>query len=1474
MWGQGNRVIIVLVSVLSGCIILYNIWESLIGVTILCLVVIYACISLLINDDLSTLTFTFQTFNRAGENIHNLAKYIYYQASVSFHHSLEFVKTFYQERIVSRMNHRRNTYQLSSESLMNSNRPSQLGFIGGSSPISKVKRLNDSKSENNSLSPKKNSRILNNTRSLDEVRLSNQKSRNEDVYGDVNSTRLSWKKRSSSYLSDDPFLRGESTMYSPEGSPWGTSISPKMKSNNQEVNIVQTVAGPLLSSTRFNIDPKVYSDVTSPGLTSRLTKYASEATNKLTHQSQYSIGQFPKVNLNCSPTPLINAKVGRTRTPVTVRIAPPETIKYSPPEKQKILSSICRSGSTQSPSVVQVLKEISLKRHASRDDMSLELIKKQKTDGIYSDEYENYDEGTQKRTRDDSSRSDEEISVENTSRPYKRTKTPCYDVLSSLSCSPSTLSSGVKRKADISRSGTPELGKHFKAVDNNRSKSSPILPRNSGDFVRITKEMCKNHSEGDFSNNSKKEEKSISPKESLKSLSPKDLNLYGDKNRVIVENSPIKYTDRLFMKAEPPNIDKLKSLIEEHGNVTRKFSGDDGEEIKKSDVVNMRQTSMKARLRSMFDAISGKSSSQIDPNVVIQAESVTPRSSLLNESISPPPNTTTINSCTSTTTINTSPISTSAVTPIIGKTKDSSTPVKHVTFQLSTPSNPIINSMSNVSTTDANINTPTLPTEVQMQKAEGTKKPEIVANNSNLMSFFTPANNKISPPAFSFASTTTNSPLSSTISTKPVNHASTIPSTISTPSNTPTIQLATTSESTNIPKTNSFTINVSQPAKSESSSFGSFGSTSQKSIVAPQSSGKFTFESKTSSPAIVSTPNLLSTTSSTSKPQFQFSSSLASTTQAASTNNLSTPTNKSGLFSGGFSNSTTSASAVSSASTFSFGTSSISVSTQPAKPPAPQAAFSFGPSKALSSEKNTSLTQNTAQTVEAKPPPPSGAPSFSFNSSLNTTSPLFGLTTSSSSISTTVSTTSSASSTTSASTSTSKPVFSFGASNASSSTPLTFGASSQPSSTWFGSTPVTTSQPLQSTMSFATTLSSGANLTSTLGTTTASIFGSMSQPSIFSTASNSPSTNPSAIQFGTPKTTESSSFGTNSATTSSNIFNGINTAVTTSTPIFSGGSNIFGQTKPPAFNTQTTSSFGTTATSTFGTSSTAFGTQPTPSSSFSTITPTTKSTPAFGTSSNVIVPSFGTSNVTPLPSFEAISTTVASFGSTNNTTTFTSPTTTTPSFGTAFSSNTATPLFGTPQNTNSTTSTFNTTTPSFGTPSTAPPAFASSTTSAPTFGTSTSSGFGGSNTAPPMFGSSSSGFSGFGSNSTNTTTPFGSTSSSTPAFGSSTTIPTFGASTSNNTGSTFAFGNTANQSQPQQSSVFNFGASGSSTSGGSGAAPFQFGASSSQTGGFNFSGGSQLSGSFNTSSQGSMFSIGSGSTAPKSRAQRSRRHQR
>lgn len=390
--------------------------------------------------------------------------------------------------------------------------------------------------------------------------------------------------------------------------------------------------------------------MSSPGLTTRLTKYATEAKNKLTHQSQYGTGQFPKVNLYANPIPLLNAKLTKMRMPVTVRVAPPDVTKYSPPERQKILSNVCHTENRSPTSVVQVLREISLKRHASTDDVSFDIAKKQRTE-YFNEEREILEENKQKRSRDESSKSDEDLSPQSKSvRPAKRTKTrSCYDILNSLSSSVH-VPAGVKRKAgryqclfnyvsadlsmytdfyqrlyvctvDFSRSGTPNFEKHFKSLESSRASNSPTVSQSQNLNIDNNKSEIEEiyNTKNPEILNSKKTKEFPLVKGILKS-SNKESRLNLDKTGPIIHKNtnstseidnksapkPVRLTDKLFMRAEPERNEQLKSLVEEPGNIKVKFAMDNVEEIKKEDIRNMRQTSMKARLQSMFDAISGK----------------------------------------------------------------------------------------------------------------------------------------------------------------------------------------------------------------------------------------------------------------------------------------------------------------------------------------------------------------------------------------------------------------------------------------------------------------------------------------------------------------------------------------------------------------------------------------------------------------------------------------------------------------------------------------------------------------------------------------------------------------------------------------------------------------------------------------------------------------------------------------------------
>ncbi|XP_015108873.1 nuclear pore complex protein Nup214 [Diachasma alloeum] len=1433
MWKLDNPGVIVLVSVLSGCVILYTSSGALIGILLALIITVYGCVSLLIDDSLVTrhASIVQDYLSAAGVNFNELFDIISSQTSGYVSQLFEIVKECYKEQITNRMErYRRSTYQLSSESLVNSPRTAgQLKTLKGLSPIPKRSvGAHISESENNvyvgrSSGAYESARAFDKVTSTPVIPWKRRDAKNGDVCGDSIVGHRHVKKSSSDL--------GCGGNREEEGSPWGTSISPKIRPRAAGVKTVQTVAGPLLASTRYNIDTKTYTDITSPGLTSRLTKYATEATTKL-RQSPYGTGQFPKVNLSSSPTPLINSKTGKMRLPVTVRIAPPDT-RYSPPERQRMISDICQDPPRTPPTVAQVLRDMSLKRHASREDVAAELIKKQRTDGLYGDELENLEEMTQKRAREDSSRSDEDISIDNTSlRPVKRTKKPsCYDILNSLSSS-TNVNSGVKRKADISRSGTPDLGKHFKSLDTSQVSRSSKLP---GDLQNSNKSINESSLSLPDAASRRSSPESVSPRSpgrpSSKHASPEAHEIEeifkNTKNSMI--EVPVKLTDRLFMKEEPQNIDKLKSLIDEHSSLSSKFSMSDVEEIKKSDIINMRQTSMKAKLKSMFDAISGKTSSTIDPSVVIQAESITLPSS--------PSSLATLSSSTCTTNVNTSPISTSAIVPIIGKAKTMGTPGKHVTFNLASGSGSSSSLSSGV----------VLP-QLELDKPEGKEeinKPEASAGFSFASSVVTSPSSSAGDKSQGFS--ITQAPTSSAPVSNPTTTANSTAPAVTSSSQTPTFSFGTSSTSAStaqtIPTFSQSSQKLFQPATAVSTAV-----TTSAVDAAPKATTLFSTPTSTTSSSGTPAPpapgnGLLTFVGASKSPPkvagFSFGAVSSSSSGASQTATTSTSSSGSGFnFGVGsgaatstpvFGATTTSAPATSTqSSTFTFGGNKTTQSTTPSS------GFSFGSTAPVASFGGSTTSQAPATTTLTFGTATS-ASTLAFGSS-TTAAPAFG--------------------TPSATAST--PAF------GSSSTTSTFGTPSTAAPA-FGNPSTTTALGTTSTASGFGTPSTTASAFGTPSTTApafgapstaAPAFATPSTPSFSSAPTplfgtqpsgfNSTTTTATAITFGPPKTTVSA-FGTTTASTTPSLFNGATTTPSTSNSMFSGAS-AFAQGKPPTFGATTTAAtgFGGTTSTSFGGPSSLFGGQPTTTAGFGG-NPSTTTTSAFGQTSSgfggntTAAPAFGTSSV--VPSFGGTS---SGFGGQNS------------GASSSFSGTAA-----------------------FGATTTAPPAFPTGTSSTSGFGGSSSS-FGTPTTAPPAFGSANSSFSGFGGSTpgSGAASPFG---GAAPAFGttgsgSTGTVAPFGGT---NASGGFSFGGSGTTPATTQGTqgMFSFG-------GGSSSSGFQFnGSAAPQTGGFNFSGSATPASSsvpsfsapvpsFGASSGGNMFSIGSGSVAPRSRSTRPGRRQR
>lgn len=1532
MWKLGNRSVIVLVSVLSGCVFLYNVWGPILILTISLFFTIYACYSLIINDTLLSphafllLDYCKHFFSEVRTSFETIIDHIYQYIRQFLETANRQFRKRYLTQTYSRMERRRGlNYQLSSDPYPTRKNSAHFEPIAELSPISKnLQKANVSDDinfknnfyHNSGHSPYDHNSFITKRTSIRTFPRNKEELENQTFKLSPCGQMLS--KRSPIYGQNHAMMQMEDTKYfDAEGSSWNFRTNSKADTKTEERTDVQ--AGPLLSSTRYNIDPKVYNDVTSPGLTSRLTKYVAEANNKLTHQSKYHVGQFPKVNLHATSVPLINAKSVKTRTPVTVRVAPSHTIRCSP-SKQNILTNSHQSDSSCfSPSVAQVLREISLKRHASREDVTSDLAKKQRTDGIINKKFETQDETKQKRSREESLKSEDDTSPQSkTIRPTKRTKTPsCYDIINSLSSSKHVVS-GVKRKArDFSRSGTPDFEKHFKSLECVQNASTQTLVQVSNASPKHhNHEITEKKNNSDVCNSVGKLPE-YSPLKGILKTSNKSIEYESDDNfahtkylntqnndkdhsiKSMIATDSTKLTHKLFMRAEPERNEKLRMLVEEQGNIRAKFTTDDVEEIKKEDIADMRQTSMRARLQSMFDAISGKAASQINPDVVIQAEEVN-----IVKPVACPVTCVTLNSSTTTTNVNTTPISTSAVAPNPGTSEFNTKSPKHVTFNLSDKDS---SSNTNFATIFKSKNE-SISTSVSGKIDNAAPKITLTSTKSEIISQSIISN------------TTTSSPISSNVQTFNFDKSASVTST----ANTSPIRVVDSVSANNKP------LSV---ISTTSSIFGNFITTTPISspvsmsttitnakTEANQNISKSISQSTTNSNVSIGNNNLIFTsthsnsmTSSTivkSKEQSLESTSIAtkinmtpftSITNIANSNNTSITTSTITTSIVSTSNVTTST------PLFTFGNNANKqVMTSKSE------GFVFGSvgktsenngafgcvttSQQVSIITNTVMTSSNNQSNTQTNSITNITTSTGFQSNAKTSIPTFGSSTNSTFVSSTIS-----------STNDSKPGFSFnntssaantvtGNSNTNSNTTL-FTIGNNNSNSSFGTpssiTSCNTAQFVSNTGSIFTNSSS-----------TQSIFGATttnSNQSVFGTPSSS---NTTTAIFTLPKSTITSVFGSNVSTTSTGF------ASTNSMPIFSniGGSSI------QITNTTSIPVFGSsTSLSTSGITSS--GTNSVGSNLFSNVNSTT-STSIFPTTNNIFGQTNSTGNFKNNPGV---------FGNNSGSALFGSHPTTSSTFATAnVSSNSTVSTFG---STNISVS--NASVPTFGATNTVTSDFGSQNqnkgnsdvqnSDSQNFGVRNSI-FRGENTAGPVFGASNSGTNHFNSSASNNTFSGQNTSiSSNPTFGmaatgtpngtatfgdnkvspfgsqSSTfgtpniTSPTFGntnANESNTTSNIFTFG--ANQKPPQQSTtVFPFGTNSNTNNNAtigataSTSSPFQFGTTTSNSAtGFNFSapsttpsinfGTTSSTSTFNAPTPG-MFSIGSGSTAPRSRNIRTRK---
>ncbi|XP_060822555.1 nuclear pore complex protein DDB_G0274915-like isoform X2 [Bombus pascuorum] len=1517
MWELRNRSVIILVSVLSGCVFLYSVWGPIFILTISLFLTIYACYFLIINDSL---------LSPHAFLLLDYCKHISFEVRTSFGTVIDHVY---------RMERRRGSnYQLSTDPYPTRKSSSHFVSITQLSPIPKnLQKANVSNDISSKIYFYPNSEHSSYDhdsfvakRTSTPMLSRNKEELENEMYKLSPAGQVLSKRPSPLYGQNQVLMQVEnSTYFDAEGSSWDSKVDTKVGERKD----IQTATGPLLASTRYNIDPKVYNDVTSPGLTARLTKYATEASNKLAHQSKYRVGQFPKVNLHASSVPLINVKSMKTRTQATVRVAPSHTIRYSPPSKQNILSNVRHSdNSYSSPSVAQALREISLKRHASREDVAFDPAKKQRRDIVASKEFEVQNETKQKRSRDEFMKSEEDISPQSNKivRPTKRTKTPsCYDIINSLSSSKHVVS-GVKRKArDFSRSGTPDFEKHFKSLECVQSASTETIAQ-----VPSTSPKYPDYELTERRNNSNACNSVDKPQEHspLKGI----LKAKGHFNDRSVENEPdhkhgkplnaqnsdkdfsvesiesiesAKLTHKLFMRAEPARNEKLRMLVEEQGNIRAKFTTDDVEEIKKEDITDMRQTSMKARLQSMFDAISGKAASRINPDVVIQAEEVNAI-----KSVACTVTCATLNSSTTTTNVNTTPISTSAVAPSLGSSESNTKSPKYVAFNL-----PAKNTSSNANVQFA---------DTSERKIENvlTSVTDKTIDSTPGVTFSTTKSEIVSQPVVSVSSTTSSTSLN--VQNFDSNKSTTIASTTSTSSMSTTFMFDTVSANNKtpllaVPATTSIFGTVTTAAPIPSGISMSTTTTAVNAKNEPSESNSRTNVSQVaticSSSVNVSIGNTKGGMIFTSPHTNLINSSSVAGKREQNTGFTSIDTKANVMPFTSVANITGSNDALSKKSNANVSTPMFIFGSKTNNPPTTSTkteGFVFG-SAGNASENSEKFGASTSTSRQASMIPNAATSSINGNigtqansvtnaSSANTgfeanakvSLPTFGSSTSS---------TFASHPSSSSSVNDNKAGFSFGKASMTTNTatgtsnvgPFAVANNNLPSS--FGAT---------SSTSTASTINSSM---AQIAPNTGSIFtNSSSAPSIFgtTTVSNQPvfgtSSNLSAstATFTLPKSTTTSVFGSNVATTSAGF------ASTNSMPIFSG---IPGGSSMGAISTTSIPMFGSSAsTSTSGINTS--GTSNVGSNLFSSANLTT-SISMFSTTSNI----FGQANSATGTSFKS---STGVFGNNSGSTLFGSTQTTTSSTFSAANvpSNSTAPTFG---STNIPVS--NASVPVFGATTTGTPDFASQNQNKENPGaqTSTSQSFGitsifrGDNTGgTPVFGAANGAASHFNSPVSNNTfagqnvpissnptfamgtaptangppafsdsnkvSPFGAQASSTFGSPNVSSTPTFGNANINksNTPGLFTFG--ASQTPPQQNATtFAFG----SNSNTSASAPFQFGTATSNSGtGFNFSaptttpsinfGTTNSTTTFNASTPG-MFSIGSGSTASRSRNSRTRK---
>ncbi|XP_044743178.1 nuclear pore complex protein DDB_G0274915 isoform X2 [Chrysoperla carnea] len=1234
-----------------------------------------------------------------------------------------------------------------------------------------------------------------------------------------------------------------------------SSTSPTTDRQNSPKSI-PNAAGPLLANSRYNIGMGTYTDMHSPGFASRIVQYSGEygesehgrERERLTHLAKYgSPGLFPVVNLN--KTPLKSVKVAGHR-PVTVRIAPPDN-SYNMDRSlilnqslqspnQQVNNTIATQSEISTRSVLDALKEISRKRIHARDD-SIEKNKRQRKSSLSSGHGHTESIDTplsSKRVRDIDVNNEQSFNGSNGSSPspkkYKQVKHGYNDIISSLSSSIHLRQQYAnKRKSEMAVPKDTDINKQIKLGS---MKSSPIKPPETiYNSAQNTVTIVENTSPS-----INKQTKTTNSKENnSKNTKEKSLNNNGDEiNKKQVEN---------FNEG---------TIVNENGVCRLTFISNPPE--KQNDIFvpfkPPTEESKRKRLAALLGALSGE-----DWDV-----------KTLTKKFFPPDNEEDAVDSPKSTGILVSP----------GTSKPSDAVKKHVTFNI--PSTPVstssaespVASKPEITTTSVSITQPisstmSFGTSNSLPTSESQSINSPATTQNNIMFENTPKNNEtsagtapikfgtpeVSKPATATATTSATPVISfGSTNTTPVINFGAKP----TENKQPTLNFGTTPASESKPS-GGFSFDLNKKSETSTStnvstttpSF-SFGGTTKDTNKIEENKSTFATPFGTAAFSPKSTSESVPITTATN-PSFSFGSATNKEDKVQS-NTFGTPT----TLSFNTQNSAFSTPKTTSSITSPFGSTNV-------------------PSFGISTTSTTpAFGASTTSNTPAFGTPTTNAPTFGTSTTNNP--PAFGASTTSNAPTFGTSTTSSAPTFGTPTTnnppafgSTNTPTFGTPAATTAS---ISFG-NSAPAVPSFGSVNTTTSNaPLfGSTTTASNTFAFGSsNTTSAFGkpTTTNQGFGQTNAAPAFgvqNTTANTPS-------FGSTTTSAfgSTSSGFGAPTTTSSAFG--------STP-FGSTSNVaspFGGNNAPQFGTPTTTS------NAFGATNTGFG------------TPTT--TAQFGSTTSAVASPFGSNTSSTTPAFGAQTTQASGFG-TQSTPIFGGSTTQQPT--NAFGSNSTstgntTNIFGS-NNNNSTPSAFGSTnnTSTFGNNSATNKPFGG--TSAFTFGASTTTqnnntfgsttgGFG--NTTTPAFGASSP--PAFGAQNNNNNNVFGSTTQSTnstttntavPLFGSTNQTPAFGTPDNKQPAAFGGFGTSSQASSP--SSVFAFGGSQPASNSTNNSNAFQFGAPKpAGSGGFNFSAntttpsfgssGGTAPAAFGANQFGAtggapnMFSIGTGSTAPRPRA--------